>query len=322
MCIYAFMSMAGSVGKTASLTTFAVILSQHLGIKVRVIDFDAQANTSTVFGYPYYRGRTVGEVVREEASIADVEVPAQLFMGFDAETDEMVYRTLPNLTVVPTYRKAVTSLIPELVGPKVNRLRKALVIDADQRPEDQPDITLIDCGGLETPLLTVGALATTAADDDPRPGAYGVITCAKPAGKEVEGVPDLIETLADWSESYNRPMQLLTVIPTIIPAQGGRLTKVEEEQGERWQFRVAGGYREMLIDLEEQYATALVGGVTPPVRRRSGVDHAFSARLPLAYYKPAETRDIVDDYTLGLTHLMQRGLFIPRSGIPEQKAVG
>ncbi|WP_225730992.1 MULTISPECIES: ParA family protein [unclassified Nocardia] len=317
MSVYAFMSMAGSTGKSASLGAFAWLLAQQ-GLKVRLIDFDAQANTSTVYGYPYYQGLTVGDVVREKASIGEVEVFAQRYIGVDADTNEIVYEPIPNLTVVPTYRKALTPLISELSGAKVNRLRKALVVDADQRPEAQPDITLIDCGGTESPLLIAGALATSAFDDDDRPGAWGVITCAKPAGKEIEGIPDLIESLADWRETYNRQLELVAVVPTIIPAQGGRVAK--EDEPDRYQFRIGGGYREMLTDLEAEYADALIGGVTPPIRRTVQVDHAYSARTPLVLFKPSETRDIMDDYAVALAHLQKRGVFVPRSGLPTRKA--
>ncbi|MGW6728779.1 ParA family protein [Nocardia sp. NPDC055029] len=312
MPTYAYMNLAGSVGKTSTVIATACVLAKQ-GLSVEIIDFDLQANISTVFGYPYFAGRTIVDVIREKATISDVVLPARMHLGDDPETNEPVYEEIPNISIVPTARAALKPLDFELksMSGGMNRLRKALVQDADQRAGTQPDVRLIDCGGVENTLNEVAAIAVTADDDDTRPGAYGVITCAKPAGKELEGVPDLLEKMGTWSETYNRPVSLLSIVPTIIPVQGGAVSASERES-RQYQFRVSGGYRPMLERLEDVYDDALVGGVTPPVRRNTQVDHAFTARTPLPYFKPSATQDIMADYELVTEYQQKRGLFIPR----------
>lgn len=312
MLTYAYMNLAGSVGKTSTVIATACLLARQ-GLSVEIIDFDLQANISTVFGYPYYQGPTIVDVIRKQATIADVVRPARFHLGDDPGSGEPVYEQIPNISVVPTARAALKPLNIELpaFSDGMTRLRKALVFDADQRAANQPDVRLIDCGGVENTLTDVAAIAVTAADDDTRPGAYGIITCAKPAGKELEGVPDLLEKMANLTDTYNRPVSLLSIVPTIVPVQGGAVGAAEKES-RQYQFRVSGGYRPMLEQLEDVYGEALIGGVTPPVRRNTQVDHAFTARVPLPYFRPSATQDIMADYELVVAHQQHRGLFVPR----------
>ncbi|MEV0773618.1 ParA family protein [Nocardia salmonicida] len=308
---YAYVNLAGSVGKTSTVVATAYILARQ-GLSVEVVDFDLQAGVSTVYGYPYYDGPTIVDVIRQKASIADVARPARMLLGIDPETNEPVYEEIPNISIVPTARRALKPLNAELASSgAMTRLRKAFVFDADQRGDKQPDVRLIDCGGVENTLNDVAMLSVTAEDDDDRPGAYGVITCAKPAGKELEGIPDLLEKTSELSDTYNRRVTLLSIVPTIIPVQGGTPGAAEKE-GRQYHFRVSGGYRPMLEQTEDVYDSALVGGVTPPVRRNTQVDHAFTARTPLPLFKPALTQDIMSDYELVVAYQRERGLFVPR----------
>lgn len=106
MSIYATATIAGSAGKTTSITSLAVLCASR-GASVRLIDFDPQANASRQLGYADLDENelTVADVLTEAATIADVERPALAPAGisedglpiFDDESD------IENLTVVPAY---------------------------------------------------------------------------------------------------------------------------------------------------------------------------------------------------------------------------
>ena len=89
MPTYTVANMSGSVGKTTSVVTSAVLLAAT-GLRVRVIDLDPQANASTWLGYPNITGATIADVLRLDATINDIERPARVIQGY-SEEGEPVY---------------------------------------------------------------------------------------------------------------------------------------------------------------------------------------------------------------------------------------
>src|SRR4051794_9338815 len=107
MPTYTVANMSGSVGKTTSVVTSAVLLAAT-GLRVRVIDLDPQANASTWLGYPNITGATIANVLRLEATIKDIERPARIIQGYSGEGapvyDGSEGGQIDNLTVVPAAR--------------------------------------------------------------------------------------------------------------------------------------------------------------------------------------------------------------------------
>lgn len=208
---YAFASLAGSTGKTTTVVTFGTQLALA-GLKVRIVDLDSQANASTWLGYEDTHGKTIAEILRHEAAIADVELPGRVVDGVD-DRDEPIYGEIPNLTLIPARRASLDKIMVELSAAQggVLRLRKAL---ADAEPVD---VTLIDCPGTMSTLVVAGILATSISENDTAPGAWGVIACTKPAYKESRGIPDLDSQLRILRETYRMELPLLAIIPCVVP---------------------------------------------------------------------------------------------------------
>jgi cellulose biosynthesis protein BcsQ len=276
---YAVATLSGSAGKTTTVTTTGILLARE-GYRVRIIDVDSQANASTWLGYPEATGKTVANILRAEASIRDVERQARNYRG-DDEDDQPIYEEIPNLTIVPAVRDTLDKLIVELpaITGGVMHLRDAL-------EEAEPvDVTLIDCPGSLNVLVIAGILATTVDEEDERPGAWGLITCTKPSGKENEGIPALEKELRKVKKTYRVDVPLLSIVPCAVPPQGDV-------------------YREQMDDLLDQYGEK----VTPGIRRASIVDEAYTNYCPVPLYG-YRAKAVTDDYSEALKHMQGRGLF-------------
>lgn len=283
---YAFASLAGSTGKTTTVVTLGTQLALA-GYRVRVVDLDSQANASTWLGYEDSHGKTIAEILRNEATVAEVELPGRVVDGED-ESGEPIFGEIPNLSLVPARRATLDKIMIELSADAggVLRLRRALA-DADP-----VDVTLIDCPGTMSTLVVAGILATSISESETSSGAWGVIACTKPAYKESRGIPELENQLSILSETYRRDLALLAIIPCVVPPENaGRV------------------YIDQMEDLREVYQTL----VTPGIRRGGIVDEAFvnSTPLPLYGYR---AKAVNDDYKLVRDYLTKKlGLFDRRT---------
>ena len=286
MPTYTAANMSGSVGKTTSVVTSAVLLAAT-GLRVRVIDLDPQANASTWLGYPNITGATIADVLRLEATINDIERPARVIQGY-SEEGEPVYDgaaaggRIDNLTVVPAARSTLDKLMVELpaVTGGVMRLRDAL------EAATPVDITFIDSPGSNSALVLSALIATSIEEDGPA-GTWGLITCTKPAGKESEGIQVLLHELTAIKKTYRIDIPLLAIIPCAVPAQGGV-------------------YREQMEYLQDGFGEK----VTPAVRRASIVDEAYTNYLPVPLYG-YRAKEVTTDYENVIAHMKRLGMFSP-----------
>ena len=286
MPTYTAANMSGSVGKTTSVVTAAVLLAAT-GLRVRVIDLDPQANASTWLGYPNITGATIADVLRLEATINDIERPARVIQGY-SEEGEPVYDgaaaggRIDNLTVVPAARSTLDKLMVELpaVTGGVMRLRDAL------EAATPVDITFIDSPGSNSALVLTALIATSVEEDGPA-GTWGLITCTKPAGKESEGIQVLLHELTAIKKTFRIEIPLLAIIPCAVPAQGGV-------------------YREQMEYLQDGFGDK----VTPAVRRASIVDEAYTNYLPVPLYG-YRAKEVTTDYENVIAHMKRLGMFSP-----------
>lgn len=279
---YAFASLAGSTGKTTTVVTLGTQLALA-GVKVRVVDLDSQANASTWLGYEDTHGKTIADILRKDATVADVELPGRVVSGVD-DDGEPVFGEIPNLSLVPARRATLDKIMIELSADQggVLRLRKALA------EADPVDVTLIDCPGTMSTLVVAGILATSISENETTPGAWGVIACTKPAYKESRGLPDLESQLHILRETYRMDLALLAIIPCVVPPENAGRVYIDQMQ-----------------DLREVYGAL----VTPGIRRAGIVDEAFVNTTPLPLYG-YRAKPVSDDYKAVREYLAETlGLF-------------
>ncbi|OOK65428.1 cobQ/CobB/MinD/ParA nucleotide binding domain protein [Mycobacterium kansasii] len=258
------------------------------GLRVRVIDLDPQANASTWLGYPDIGGITIADVLRQQATIDDIERPARIIQGFtdagepEYSGDDAAEMHIGNLTVVPAARSTLDKLMVELpaVTGGVMRLRDAL------EAATPVDVTLIDSPGSNSALVTT-ALIASSVDEDAPAGGWGLITCTKPAGKESEGIQALLHELAIIKKTFRIDIPLLAIVPCAVPGTGSV-------------------YREQMEYLQEGFGDK----VTPAVRRSSIVDEAYTNYLPVPLYG-YRAKDVSKDYENVIDHMKRHGMFRP-----------
>ncbi|WP_018687198.1 ParA family protein [Actinokineospora enzanensis] len=270
MGIYAVASVSGSAGKSTSATALAVQTALRHKRRTLLIDFDAQGNATTWFGIKT-NGPTIADVLLGRATIEEAAIPIP---------------DVPGLFLVPASRDGLDTVQVHLsrrVGSEMEFYEKLSSYDDAYH-------VIIDCGGSINVLVIAAMLATQAWEDTPRRlnpedesspmDRSGIITCTQPMPKENEGIPELVRQLETINKTYRLKIELLGVVPCIVPPQN------------------AGDvYIEQLDDLYDVY----LDRVTPPVRRSAVVPEAYSHGIPLPLYPKA--RIVAGDYEKVLTHL-------------------
>ena len=249
--IIACANASGSAGKTTSVVSLAVLMAQT-GRSVVVVDADPQANATSWLG-----------VVPDDLDVTLADV-----MTGKAGVDQVILDTAtPRLRLIPSNRAldAVPTQLNASIG-REQKLRKALAGVA-------ADVILIDCPGA-IGLLTINALTA----------ATALVTVTQSAPKEIEGIPDMLDTCQDVQDAYNPQLRFDGIIPCIMPASNGG--KV---------------YRDALQLLAKSFPDQ----VSPVVRRSATVATAYGRKVPLPVFAP--DADVTADYKAVLTWLEQRG---------------
>lgn len=253
MATHSVVNEAGSAGKTTTAVSLASLLAGS-GRRVLLWDNDAQGNATLFAGVQASPGKTAAEVLLGERSVDEVLTPS----------------VVSNLWVVPADRGlhgALIQLTREFGGEQ--RIRVAL-----QSMTTQFDAVIIDCPGAAS-VLTVAALVASRT----------VIAVATPTLKELEGLPNLEETIAKIRGMYNPELSLSAVVPCMVPPpSAGAL------------------YMEGLEQLREAYG----GLVTPQIRRSVRIPEAYSNRMPLDMHAPFE--GVTQDYRFVLESLLARNV--------------
>jgi len=248
--VVAIANAAGSAGKTTTAVTLATLLGERR--RVLVIDGDAQATTTKWFGVKPAAGQpTIADVLLRRASLAEAVVDTGV----------------QGVQLVPA-DWGLDAAVLELAAVRAGEQRLRLALEGRD-----PEVTvLIDCPGS---VSTMTVAACVAAD--------AVVTVARPTLKEIEGIPQMLQLVADVAEAYRPSLRLAAVVPCDVPASG-RL------------------YAEGVELLEHHYPDL----VTPSVRRTIKVPEAHAEATPVPLWVPNEP--VTADYRRVLEWLTGRGV--------------
>lgn len=181
-------------------------------------------------------------------------------------------RHLPELLVLPASR--------DLTGDQVELTR---TLGGEQRltnvlaplaHANVLDFVIIDCPG-SMGLLTTSAIIASDA----------VVTATRPTLKELQGLSVINQTVSEIAQAYRLDTSVAAIIPCEVPAAAGAV----------------------YVDSMHLLTSNFPNQVTHPVRRSVRVPEAYSARIPLNLYAPADP--VTTDYRAVLQDLMHKKIF-------------
>ena len=183
--IYAFANQKGGVGKTTTAVNLGAFMAWQ-GRRVLLVDLDPQGNASASVGVDRYA---------LAASVYD------LFLGSAALRDLLTPTVMERLTLVPSN--------PMLAGAEVELAavadREFVLRNALAPVRDEFDHILIDCPP-SLSLLTVNGLSA----------ADFVVVPVQCEYLALEGLAQLMQTIALVRENLNSPLQLFGLVMTMF----------------------------------------------------------------------------------------------------------
>ena len=197
--IIAVCNQKGGVGKTTVVTGLAESFSQKLGKSVLVIDADPQRNTTSAMGVtePEFTLNDVlyGDPDNNQKIAPGVAGDAIIPAGEEWQAREDRGEDYPTVDLIASERNLASRERDSMMA-REHRLRIALKGVADQY-----DIVLIDCPP-SLGLLTVNALTA----------ASHALLVTEPRVSSVEGLSEIVTTIAEVQENLNEDIELVGVI--------------------------------------------------------------------------------------------------------------
>lgn len=248
----AVVSAAGSSGKSSTVSSLAVLKGTP-DKPVLVIDGDPQADVTHSLGVRD-PDLTTGDVLVGRAELKEAIV----------ETD------YPGVWLLPA-RPDMTDALVEWSR------RRGAELRVQRLRDDIPDgwHAIFDCAGKITDDVTFAAAV----------GADTVITTTYPRGKEVKGIAQVEDLIAEVNETYAWHARLAGIVVCAVPPAS------EEPENQRY-----------LDALTETYPDL----VAPPVRRSPLVGQAYSVAQPVPIYSPSA--HVTRDYRNVLAFLQEQGV--------------
>lgn len=197
MIVLALANQKGGVGKTTTAINLGACLAAR-GQRVLLIDTDPQANATASLGLDAPPGRSVYQVLIEEATIDQVTL----------DTKQAGLRLVPS---VSDLAGAEVELVPAMA--REYRLRRAL--DAAQHAAD---IVIIDCPP-SLGLLTINALTA----------AQQVIVPVQCEYLPLEGLGQLVHSLDLVRRNLNPRLRLLGLLLTMFDGRTNLSHQVAQE---------------------------------------------------------------------------------------------
>ncbi|WP_427019401.1 ParA family protein (plasmid) [Pseudarthrobacter sp. P1] len=245
--IIAVCNQKGGVGKTTIVTGLAEVYSQALSKRVLVIDADPQRNTTTAMGVtdPEFTLNDVlyGDESNNQKIMPGVAADAIMAAGKNWQANPDKDQNFPRLDLIASERNLASRERDSMMA-REHRLRIALKGVAEAY-----DVVLIDCPP-SLGLLTVNALTA----------ATHALLVTEPRVASVDGLSEIVTTIAEVQENLNENIELVGVI--INKERKGRSDQ------EHWISKVRTDFGDLVLDpmLPDREVFAKAQAASHPLR--------------------------------------------------------